>query len=87
MDQHSTTISRTIDVEADLLYIAPMTERAHSYTYDPPPGVPRTNTVNAAHRVIVNDARPITVDLSLDREQPELYGSGLPAKLRLALTS
>lgn len=55
MDQHSTTISRTVDVEADLLYIAPMTERAHSYTYDPPPGVPRSNTVNAVHRVTVRD--------------------------------
>ncbi len=72
MDQHSTAISRAVDVEADLLYIAPMTERAHSYTYDPPPGVPRSNTVNAAHRVTVHDARPIAADLSLDREGFEL---------------
>src|SRR5271168_2586349 len=68
MDQHSTTISHAVDAEADLLSIAPMSERAHSHTYDPPPGVPCTNTVNAAHRVTVHDARPIAADLSLDRE-------------------
>jgi hypothetical protein len=62
MDQHSTTISHSVDVEADLLYIAPMTERAHSYTYEPPVGVPRSNTVNAAHRVTVHDARPLAVE-------------------------
>ncbi len=72
MDQHSTTISRAVDVEADLLYIAPMSERAYSYTYDPPPGVPRTSTVNAAHRVTMHDARPTASDLSLDREGFEL---------------
>ena len=59
-------------LEADLLYIAPMTERPHSYTYDPPPGVPRTNTVNAAHRVTVHDARLVAAGLSLDREGFEL---------------
>ncbi len=46
MDQQSTTISELAGVEADLVYLAPMTERPHSYTYDPPPGVPRLNTVN-----------------------------------------
>ena len=72
MDQHSTTFSRAIDLEADLLFIAPMTERAHSYTYDPPPGMARSNTVNAAHRVTVHDARQIAADLSLDHEGFEL---------------
>jgi hypothetical protein len=59
MDQQSTTMSRSVDVEADLVYLALMTERPHSYTYDPPPGVPRSNTVNASHRVTVHDARLI----------------------------
>jgi hypothetical protein len=45
MDQQGTAISGRTDVEADPVYLAPMTERPHSYTYDPPPGVPRTNTV------------------------------------------
>jgi hypothetical protein len=72
MDQQSTTISELVGVEADLVYIAPMTERAHSYTYDPPPGVARSNTVNAPHRVMVHNARPLARDLSLDREGFEL---------------
>jgi hypothetical protein len=72
MDQQSTIISCAQDVEADLLYLKPMTERPHSYTYDPPPGVPRTNTENVAHRVAVHDARPIAGGLSLDREGFEL---------------
>ncbi|MEJ0016390.1 MAG: CmcJ/NvfI family oxidoreductase [Acetobacteraceae bacterium] len=72
MDQHSTTISETANVEAELLYIAPLAGRAHSYTYDPPPGVPRTNTVDQPHRVLVRDARPFAAGLSLDREGFEL---------------
>ncbi len=68
MDQQSTTISGLAGVEANLAYLAPMTERPHSYAYDPPPGVPRTNTANAPHLVTVHDARPIARDLSLDRE-------------------
>ncbi len=27
-------------------YIAPMLERPRNYTYEPPPGVPRSNSVN-----------------------------------------
>src|SRR4051794_28201870 len=72
MDQLSATVSRPANVEADLVYVAPMTERPHSYTYDPPPGVPRSNTVSQPHRVTVHDARPVARDLSLDREGFEL---------------
>jgi hypothetical protein len=72
MDQQGTTISQLGGVEADLVYLAPMAERPHSYTYDPPPGVSRTNTANAPHRVTVHDARPLVADLSLDREAFEL---------------
>jgi hypothetical protein len=72
MDQQGTTIFQLGGVEADLVYLAPMAERPHSYTYDPPPGVPRTNTANAPHRVTVHDARPLVADLSLDREGFEL---------------
>jgi hypothetical protein len=74
MDPQSPTISDRADVAADLVYLAPMTERPHSYTYDPPPGVPRSNTVNEAHRMTVHDARPIAAALSLDREGFELIG-------------
>jgi hypothetical protein len=72
MDQQSSISPQVRDLEADLVFLAPLGERAHSYTYDPPPGVPRTNTVNAPHPVIVHDARPIARNLSLDRQGFEL---------------
>jgi hypothetical protein len=49
MDRRS-TVSRLADVEADLVYLAPMAELAHSHIYDPPPGVPRTYTATGASR-------------------------------------
>jgi len=55
-------------VEAALHYLAPMTERPRNYTYDPPPGVPRSNSVAETHVVPIRSARPIGVEISLDRE-------------------
>ena len=72
IDQQSTTISKLGGVEVDPIYLGPIKERPHSYTYDPSPGM--TNTVNMPHRVLVYDARPIAADLSLDPEGFELVG-------------
>ena len=55
-------------VEADLHYLSPMLERPRNYTYDPPPGVPRSNTAQETHRVPIHDARGVVSDISLDRE-------------------
>jgi hypothetical protein len=55
-------------VEAELNYLAPMTERPRYYAYDPEPGVPRSNTAHEAHRVRIHDMRPIQSQVSLDRE-------------------
>ena len=55
-------------VEAELNYLEPTTGRPRTYTCDPPPGVPRTTTVNAPHPVQIADARPILSELSLDEE-------------------
>jgi len=55
-------------VKADLHYLAPMTERPRNYTFDPPPGVPRSNTVHETHHVPVFDVRAVASDVSLDRE-------------------
>jgi hypothetical protein len=55
-------------VDADLYYLSPMTERPRNYTFDPPPGVPRSNTVHEAHRVPIYSVRGIAPDASLDRE-------------------
>jgi hypothetical protein len=67
----SVTAERTSDlahVEATLNYLAPMTERPRNYTYDPPPGVPRSNSTHEPHLVPVHDARAVESDISLDRE-------------------
>src|ERR1700722_10620002 len=67
----SVTAERTSDlahVEATLNSLAPMTDRPRNYTFDPPPGVPRSNSTHEAHTVAVHDARAVESDLSLDRE-------------------
>jgi hypothetical protein len=61
-------------VQADLQYLGRMTERPRNYTFDPPPGVPRSNTVHESHRVPVYDMRGIESEISLDREGFELLG-------------
>jgi hypothetical protein len=55
-------------VDAALNYLAPMTERPRNYTYDPPPGVPRSNSVGEAHIVPILSIRPVAGEVSLDRE-------------------
>ena len=55
-------------VEATLNYLAPMAERPRNYTFDPPPGVPRSNSQREAHTVAIHDVRPVVSDISLDRE-------------------
>jgi hypothetical protein len=68
MDQQSIAIAKHADVAVDFLYIASMTEPSYSCTYDPHPGVARTNTAHDSHRAALHDARPIAGDLSFDRE-------------------
>lgn len=55
-------------VEADLHYLSPMAERPRNYTFDPPPGIPRSNMVHERHRVSIYDVRNIASEVSLDRE-------------------
>jgi hypothetical protein len=61
-------------VRANLHYLGRMTERPRNYTYDPPPGVPRSNIVSETHSVPIHDLRPIEDRISLDREGFELLG-------------
>jgi hypothetical protein len=61
-------------VQADLHYLGRMSERPRNYTYDPPPGVPRSNIVSETHSVPIHDLRPIEDRISLDREGFELLG-------------
>ena len=45
-----------------------MTERPRNYTYDPPPGVPRSNSEAETHVVSILSARPLETVITLDRE-------------------
>jgi hypothetical protein len=62
------TIDRLPRVEAVLNYLAPMAEKPRNLAYDPPPGVPRANSAHEPHVMPIRDARPVTGELSLDRE-------------------
>ena len=42
-------------IDADLHYLAPMAERPRNYTYEPPAGVPRSNTAHETRRVPILD--------------------------------
>lgn len=66
MSLQSGIIANLASIQADMNYIAPMLERPRNYTFEPPPGVPRSNVVNDARRVAIHDARPIADRVSLD---------------------
>lgn len=53
-------------VEAELNYLAPIGERPRNYTFDPPPGVARSNVVQEAHRMPIHDLRRVGAGASLD---------------------
>jgi hypothetical protein len=53
-------------VEAELNYLAPISERPRTYTFAPPPGVPQTNVVVEPHRVAIHDARAQADAFTLD---------------------
>ena len=55
-------------VTADLNYLAPSRNRPRTYTFEPPPGEPKTNTVPEPHALPIHDVRPIAESVSLDRE-------------------
>jgi hypothetical protein len=55
-------------VEGELVYLSHMAEKPHTYTYEPPAGMPRSNIVTESHTMPIADMRPIAADASLDRE-------------------
>ena len=72
-----------------MVYLAPMTP--HSYTCDPPPGVPRTDSANAPQRVTADDPRRAAAGespLVLDSPAPKIDVSKLmAAETRFQLTA
>jgi len=61
-------VSSLSQVMGEVVYLSKTAEKPHTYTYDPPEGVAKTNIVNDPHSVPVFDMRPIAPDLSLDTQ-------------------
>jgi hypothetical protein len=55
-------------VQGELTYLAPMMEHPRIYTYDPGPGIPRSNLQYETHTMPIHDMRPVASTVSLDRE-------------------
>ena len=61
-----TNIDQLPYVEAELNYLAPMTERPRYYAYEPEAGEPRSNLTPEPHQMHIHSLRPIADDLGLD---------------------
>jgi hypothetical protein len=72
MSLNSDVLSRLPHVEGVFNYLTPMAEKPRNFTYDPPPGVARTNAAYEPHSMHVYDARPIAYELSVDGEGIQL---------------
>ena len=66
MSLQANVVASLPHVEADMNYLVPMADRPRNYTFEPPAGVPRSNTNHEAHRVAIHDARPVAGSVSLD---------------------
>jgi hypothetical protein len=55
-------------IVAPLNFLVPMAEKPVAYNYEPPSGVPVRTGESEEHRVVIRDARPLSGQLSLDRE-------------------
>jgi hypothetical protein len=55
-------------VTAELNYLAPTKSRPRTFTFEPPPGEPQSNTVPEPHALPIYDVRSIVDSISLDRE-------------------
>src|SRR3954467_2996440 len=68
MALQSELIERLPHVKGAVVYLANTGEPPYTYTYDPPPGVARSNIVGESHKLPIHDMRPIAANASLDRE-------------------
>jgi hypothetical protein len=59
-------VSSLPQVLGEVVYLAKTLEKPHSYTYDPPDGVPKTNIVGEPHTIPIYDMRPLADGLTLD---------------------
>jgi len=68
-------VSPLPQVMGEVVYLAKTPEKPHTYTYDPPEGVAKSNIVNAPHTVPIFDMRPIADSLTLDVQGFALVGA------------
>ena len=66
MSLESIAIDTLPSVEAELNYTVPMAEKPRDYAYDPPPGVPHSNSTLEPRRFAIRDMRPVASRISLD---------------------
>jgi len=59
-------VSSLSRVTGEVVYLAKTPEKPHTYTYDPPDGLAKTNIVVEPHTVPIYDMRPLADGLSLD---------------------
>lgn len=59
-------------VTGEVVYIARMAEKPHTYAYELPPGQKRSNIQEERHSVRLHDMRPVASTLSLDVEGYQL---------------
>jgi hypothetical protein len=55
-------------VDAELNYLAEMSEKPVTYQYTPPPGVPQTTRQNDRRTMAIYDGRALAAELSLDTQ-------------------
>jgi hypothetical protein len=65
-------VSSLPQVVGEVVYLKKTAEKPHTYTYDPPDGVAKSNIVGEPHTVPVFDMRPVADGLSLDVQGFEL---------------
>jgi len=66
-------VPASLDVQAELCYTRKTGVRPVNYTYDPPPGVPRSSAIADRRSMTIRDARQVA-GLSLDTSGFELIG-------------
>jgi hypothetical protein len=59
-------VSSLPQVMGEVVYLAKTPEKPHTYTYDPPDGVAKTNIINEPHTIPIFDMRPVADGLTLD---------------------
>lgn len=61
-------VSSLPQVLGEVVYLKKTAEKPHTYTYDPPDGVAKSNIVGEPHTIAIHDMRPLADGLTLDQQ-------------------